>query len=299
MMALHFHVNMCIWYCILMVGAVDAIWLWNSGMSMDITRSAALFGILFGCLGVSLFYRYIRKDDRIFFICQITSQLISGTLFLAMLSYLSSRLDLPLVDAQLIAADHWLFFDWRHWVEMWDQWPVMSRICSVAYISAAPQISLILALLFLHGDIAQIQRFVVAFFYSGLAVIIIAALFPAMGGYIYYSLDPTHFQYLHPAAGRIHEDALVAMRNHSITTMTLDFQGLVTFPSFHAVLAILLIYASLPIRWLAAILIPVNVLMLLSTPGDGGHYLVDVIAGIILAWQALAFAKHRLPEANA
>ena len=114
-----------------------------------------------------------------------------------------------------------------------------------------------------------------------------------MGAYIYYNIDMTQFGNLHPAAARIHEQSLVGMRDHSIVILPFTFQGLVTFPSFHSALALLFIYASMPIRWLVIIAIPLNMLMVLATPVDGGHYLMDVLAGIMIALVAV-YATERM-----
>ena len=58
-------------------------------------------------------------------------------------------------------------------------------------------------------------------------------------------------------------------------------------------------YASMPVRWLKIIAVPLNLLMILSTPVDGGHYLMDVLAGIVIAFIAIYAAKRlyrHIPE---
>ena len=63
----------------------------------------------------------------------------------------------------------------------------------------------------------------------------------------------------------------------------LDNQGLVVFPSFHATLAVLCACAARPLFILKYPLLALNLLILLSTPAMGGHYFIDIAAGIILA----------------
>jgi hypothetical protein len=58
--------------------------------------------------------------------------------------------------------------------------------------------------------------------------------------------------------------------------------GVVTFPSFHAVLALLIIYGM---RGTGFIFYPVatwNLMMLVSIPPIGGHYLVDIAGGAVV-----------------
>ena len=60
-------------------------------------------------------------------------------------------------------------------------------------------------------------------------------------------------------------------------------EGMVSMPSFHTTLAILFIYALRHMRYLLLFSIPLNVTMILSTPTQGGHYLADVFAGLLLS----------------
>jgi membrane-associated phospholipid phosphatase len=48
-------------------------------------------------------------------------------------------------------------------------------------------------------------------------------------------------------------------------------------------MAVLFTYSLRRLRLLFYIAVPLNVLMILSTPTQGGHYLADVIAGLLLS----------------
>ena len=75
----------------------------------------------------------------------------------------------------------------------------------------------------------------------------------------------------------------------------LDFshiEGIVSFPSFHTTLAILLVYAVRHHRWALAVLFPLNMLLIVATLSVGGHYLVDLPAGAAVA--AISIAATRL-----
>jgi membrane-associated phospholipid phosphatase len=67
--------------------------------------------------------------------------------------------------------------------------------------------------------------------------------------------------------------------------------GVVTFPSFHAAAAVLYLWAFWPVRWIGPIALLVNIAMLLATPICGGHYFVDVFAGIAVAAAAIVAAR--------
>ena len=68
-------------------------------------------------------------------------------------------------------------------------------------------------------------------------------------------------------------------------------EGIITFPSYHSTLAILFLVAlwSVPLlRWLGVVL---NLAVIAATPIDGGHYFVDLGAGMIIAILSLLTAR--------
>ena len=74
----------------------------------------------------------------------------------------------------------------------------------------------------------------------------------------------------------------------------LALKGIITFPAFHAASAILLTYPCRHCKPLFGAVRVINGLMLISIPTEGGHYLVDVIAGVLVAVLSIfAFRKMR------
>ena len=69
-----------------------------------------------------------------------------------------------------------------------------------------------------------------------------------------------------------------------------EMQGIVTFPSYHTVLGVLFPYMFRRHRWFLPVLV-LNVLLIGSVPTEGAHYVVDAIAGVIIAVVALAVAQ--------
>src|SRR5439155_17310083 len=71
----------------------------------------------------------------------------------------------------------------------------------------------------------------------------------------------------------------------------LGLAGIVTFPSFHAASAVLYAWAFWPVVWARPIAILANGMMMAATPIDGGHYFIDLIAGIAIAVPAIMAAR--------
>jgi membrane-associated phospholipid phosphatase len=69
-----------------------------------------------------------------------------------------------------------------------------------------------------------------------------------------------------------------------------EAKGLIGFPSYHAVLALLVVWYARElavVRWIA---LGINSIVLVATPIQGGHHVVDVIAGFAVAAAALIVA---------
>jgi membrane-associated phospholipid phosphatase len=110
-----------------------------------------------------------------------------------------------------------------------------------------------------------------------------------------------------PALGKVGDvgteylDVLAQLRSGKWSAMSYDHvQGIVTFPSFHTTLGILFIYVVRRERWALAVFAPLNILLILSTPTVGGHYLVDLFGGAAVAAVSILVVRSlRQPIAEA
>ena len=91
---------------------------------------------------------------------------------------------------------------------------------------------------------------------------------------------------------RTHANILGPVRDGILRELDLlNLAGIVTFPSFHACSAVLYAWALWPVWWMRPIALLANGAMLASTPVDGGHYFIDLFAGIAVAVVAIAAAR--------
>jgi membrane-associated phospholipid phosphatase len=105
-------------------------------------------------------------------------------------------------------------------------------------------------------------------------------LFPTLGPCV--SVPACHDAYI---------DDLVGLRHGTLPSLDIMLlKGVIAFPSFHAVLALLFTYAHRG----SQLVLPVaafNALMLLSIPSEGGHYLVDVLGGVAVGGLAILMTR--------
>lgn len=76
---------------------------------------------------------------------------------------------------------------------------------------------------------------------------------------------------------------------------TTRITGVVTFPSFHALLAGLAGWALAPVRGAGPVAVVVATGIVLATVATGWHYVADVVGGLIIAAVAVALAQRAEP----
>jgi membrane-associated phospholipid phosphatase len=264
------------WAIILVVAISDAILLAETSFRLDASSQlTTLAGLI--VLAVVFVYCRWRRIPRLVHLARTGLALALFTNAASILSYiLTGILPLPRWDGALATADHALGLNWLEMYQWLIRHPAIEASAHIVYVSLGPEMLILFFALELLGHHNQARAFLRWFIVSGIATIGIGILFPAAGAFVYYHLPVAS------TTGYVSQWA--DLRNGTLRTINpFDNQGLVVFPSFHATLAVLCAYAARPLRILKIPLLALNLLIILSSPAMGGHYFIDIIAGIVLA----------------
>jgi hypothetical protein len=235
-----------------------------------------------------------RRDPQVMFVLGATAQIVLITVIMAPLTYVAAALNLPLQDANLLAIDRMLGLDWRGYVLFVDAHPALAAGLGYAYTMIRWPIFAIPVLLAAIHRYRRLEEFTLAFALALVVTTVISALVPAIGMYQDIGLDPAALSNIEPRAYLAQVRDLAPVRDGALRHLNLfALAGIVTFPSFHAASAVLYAWALWPVRWMRPVALLANGAMLASTPIDGGHYFIDLIAGIIVAVIAI-FAARRV-----
>ncbi|MES2071425.1 MAG: phosphatase PAP2 family protein [Pseudomonadota bacterium] len=278
------------WVLTLAVFVVDAVWLSISHYSVRGVQSLAV--LLIALLGLLLLafigrlprYREVARSpygQRARLTLHCIFQLSVFTVAGGVLQYLAVTLNPPVVDAQLAAWDKLIGFDWAQ-AFLWVRGSrVLSAVLQIAYASLLLQFIAIPWFLGLSGRAQHLREFVSCIMLSSLLLLLVSAGFPAHSAFTYYGLgSEAELQTIS------HFDLL---RNGTMRVFDIDnIQGLISIPSYHAALAVILTYVLRDCRPLFLLASALNLVMILSTPTEGGHYLVDTFAGLGLAAVTIA-----------
>jgi len=197
--------------------------------------------------------------------------------FVSPLTSLAASLDFPLVDDALRRADLAFGFDWASAARWVQDRPALDFVLRQSYISFLWQAPIVLLIGSATRPGERNADAIWPYLLSLLACVAVSGVLPALG-------EPGMI-------GTKHIEHLQAIRSGQISLMGSQDDGIITFPSFHAALAVIYIYAARRSCAALALLLPLNLLMLAATPTCGGHYLVDVIAGVAIAILSIAIAR--------
>ena len=206
-------------------------------------------------------------------------QFIVALKVLAPLTYLAAAPAYPLVDGTLARLDAMLFgFQWNiesNWVT---HHPTFDWILQHAYRSLYDQAAFVFLLGSVNHPGDRNGEIIWQFCISLILTCAIFVFTPALG------------HVAHIGTGWM--KTLMTIRNGEWTAFDFSHvEGIISFPSFHTTLAILLVYAVRCHRWALAVLVPLNTLLILATLSVGGHYLVDLPAGAAVAFVSIAATR--------
>jgi hypothetical protein len=280
------------WSAIAATSMAVAVWAPYAGFVFDWGSAVRVLIACLALAGIVWFYRYRRVDARIATSLGCVIQLVAFTAVAAPLSYLAASTGKPLWDQTLYQWDQAFGLDWRAYLDFVNARPWLGVCFTVAYQSLLFQTIIAAVVLGLGGRLVECRVFVAAFILSGLISIMLSGAIPAMAMFVHLNLQPHDYANLDPAAAFVHVSHMNALRDGTMRVISLaGAEGLITFPSYHAALGVIFARAFWEVRWLRWPGLVVNAVMIAATPIDGGHYFVDVLAGIVVAVLSLAAAR--------
>jgi hypothetical protein len=281
------------WWICLSVAIIDVVLIQTLNFSIKadwtLLRSAGLLALL---AGFTIWYARRPLTYRLAVCSSAIIYLGIYSIAVVLMSYLFTAANMPLADAALVHADRALGFDWMGWLGWVNEHPRLGIILAYAYQSSMPQVACVLVLLAFTNRHDHLAEFLTLFWLTTVTTITISALLPAIGAYEYFQPARHLYENLAPSGGIAHIDQVLGLRNGTDRLIDLaNLNGLVAFPSFHTQLAVITAWAfwRVPlVRYPAAIL---HGLVVMSTPTQGGHYLVHILAGGSLAVLFIMFLR--------
>jgi len=271
-----------------LLAAVDAVWATSRHIRFTGVESYLLIVMIL--LAVSGLYSSVRKDRRL---CEISYYVALWTLMMAIIpafTYLCATLQFRLYDEDFVLLDRALGLDWLGYYRFITKNRALAEFLMTMYHSMIPQLFFsILYFTHIRKHDRNDELFWIAFICLVMTSVL-SGILPAAGALYHYDIGLNY---------AIHLRDYFALKNGTISTFSIrEMEGIITFPSFHAAAAILLIHAYRRTRIFLPVLC-LNILMILATPIFGGHYFVDIAGGGIVAFISIFTTKYLRSWLNA
>jgi hypothetical protein len=274
------------------LAAADCIWASLGHFSLDLDAYLRLALMAAGLLAGAAFYSTLRPEPQL-------AAMLFGAGFLCAFSAGASVLNYFLltvvgkpIDPVLVQADRMLGFDWYKLMVGMADHPYLNEVFFRIYNLVLPQMAVLLVALACCGHVEKVYRYCLAIAIGALIAISIWAAFPSLGAKSLYTLPPDVSSRLTLSVTCEYGRDLLRLLHEGPGYITpADLRGLIAFPSYHGVLAIVLIWYARSVRWLRWPFLAINSVVLISTPEQGGHHLVDVLAAFPVAALAILLAS--------
>lgn len=244
--------------------------------------------------GAAYFYRTVRHRENFAVMCIALMQVLLFSALGSILSYLLARGGGLLWDQSFTAWDRALGLDWLGFVRAVDQHGWLVTALRLAYASLIPQIIVLVLVLGFTGRLEKLRGVMLGAILCGTVCVLASPFFPAVSNYVALGLTAADFRHVDPYAGYIHLADFNGLRDGTMSVLDLaKMQGIITFPSYHAGLSAVTLWGfwTSGVRWLKWTGPIVALGTIVATPVDGGHYFVDVLAGIAIAIASVLVAR--------
>lgn len=225
----------------------------------------------------------------------------AGTLSLlacGVISNVGLRLGAPTIDAQLATVDALIGINVEAAVRAFADFPALIDGLAFAYNISGAAIVVLIAATIVRGARTLAWELVATVVLSMQAVALVSMAMPAVGAMVHLDMLDLQGAGLPAGAGVYHLEAFARFHSGSEPVLRLsDMSGLVTFPSFHTVLALLATQALSPtrLRWVG---VAWTAVVIVSTVPIGGHYVTDLVAGFAI-WAGCAWVARRFSNPSA
>jgi hypothetical protein len=252
--------------------------LWNTEAQLTFTGWRDPIIIAAALLICSALCWVLRPLAPLSELAMFTSLWIAFTNLGAVHTYFAAAASRPLMDEAFARLDVLIGFDWQAWIDFVREHLALNSVLRAVYGSLLLQVLGSIALFSLariEGRNAELlSNATVALVLTSL----ISALLPALGPWVHYGYGAL------VEADTAYVSHTLALRQGGAAAFALsDMRGIICFPSYHTVLAVLFVHAHRGVRYSFPVVATLNAVMLVSIPSEGGHYLIDIFAGAVLA----------------
>jgi PAP2 superfamily len=273
------------WFVVRIIAAlaiVDAALVLFRGVQIDWSGYGAMLSMSVAAIAIGSFYRW-RGDERIALAAIATGLFIVFTSLGAAFNYLLLPVSAARIDPFLMQVDSMLGYDWATFATAVATNPLAASSLRFVYLSVLPQMIVVIIALGFAGKGADLHRFLITGVISALITICFWGFFPSSGPSAYSTLGADVAATGNLVVSPLYGAELTRLMAEGATLLSpKDTLGLIAFPSYHTVMALLSVTFLMTFRKVWPLVLAFNVPMAPAILAHGGHHLVDMVAGTLV-----------------
>jgi hypothetical protein len=277
----------------------DAAWVGLGHFAID-ARNYALVGLLVAPLALAACYYDRRRDEpALSATLAVAAFLIVFPAGASLLSYLLLTVAGPRIDSLLAAADLALGFRWTAAMALAADHPRINMLLGFAYLSVMPQTVFLIFALGLRGRLEALYGLALSLAIGALLTLAMWTLFPSFGAFSVFALPDDVARKLGLVLGADYGRILTGMLQHGPGFISpTEIRGIVGFPSYHTLQALVLFWYARQERWLRWPVLVLNIVVLVAIPVQGGHHLMDMFGGLGVTVAAILISRRLIAGAK-
>lgn len=235
-------------------------------------------------LSLAAYYRW-RGVDKFVNLLLITVWAVVLSKLHLLPMFVAARMPVPPSDALLARCDRALGVEVVDVVRVVRHYPMLDQFLGVCYDLLIPLLTLAILVPPLCGRMRMSKEYTLAGAVAAMISMPCFAMFQARGPWEYYGYEPLIKQ-------ENYVRTFDALKTEPTFHLDLEYRdGLMCFPSFHTILAVLPAVALWPIPYVRWFAVTLATLIVVSTVTTGTHYIIDVWAGLIVTVISVLAAK--------
>lgn len=245
---------------------------------------------IFACTGVvacGLYLRLVKGFPRG---AKILVMLGLNTFFgmmMAIFFHMHMPRPSPVLTETLLAMDAWFGYHWPDAVAWVATVPNLGLILFIVYVSSFAQIALLMGMLAYLHRFRDLEAMVFSNAFGLLLVFVIWQSFPNLSQSTYLPIPVETALETHLLTHSAYGARLLEMATQGLPVVDVNsILGQVAFPSYHVVMAALVVWFAqrTPLVWP---IVAVNIVMVPAILIHGAHHIADIVGGVVALGVAL------------
>ena len=209
-----------------------------------------------------------------------------GCIIAPLFCALAASAGFPMQDAALVWVDKALGFDWEWFVGTLNSSPLLVSALIFSYKSLAWTVPVCVGYFILGRRSDELWTLTALMIFAAMLTISTFCFVPVVGAFTYFGVDNAlagEFTRQWPGSGTFYVSGLLDVHSNQSHTLDLSkINGIVQFPSYHSIVAIILMYMMRNERVMCWPFVAINIPMIIATVPCGSHYVCDTLGSIVV-----------------